>query len=249
MTRIGMRDGLSVDERRRRLLVRALGLGVFAGGLGWRPAAYGAPFGRRPEKLPEGRSVFELRGAVTVNGRAATAASAIRASDTIRVGADSYLIAAVGDGAFLVRENSVLELGGENLLVRSMRLLSGAVLAVFGKRGPAEAVGMSTPVATIGIRGTGFYAQTDPARTYFCTCYGTVRMSALDDPGQTEQVTATHHDAARYILAQPDNGRRIVPAPFINHTDLELMTIEAIVGREVPFGLPDAQYEAPRRVY
>jgi hypothetical protein len=40
-----------------------------------------------------------------------------------------------------------------------------------------------------------------------------------------------------------------VPAPFLNHTDLELMTIEAIVGREVPFGLTGSEYEGPQRDY
>ena len=117
--------------------------------------------------------------------------------------------------------------------------------------------------------GTGLYAESDPDKTYLCTCYGTTEMAAAADydfgaptdardrkpradarePVETAQVTAQHHDAPKYILAQPDNGKRITPAPFINHTDLELMTIEALVGRKAPFGLPASEYEAPRREY
>ena len=111
------------------------------------------------------------------------------------------------------------------------------------------------------------YAESDPDKTYLCTCYGTTELAAQADhdfegldvkgkkkkidegPVELAQVTAQHHDAPKYILAAPENGKRITPAPFINHTDLELMTLEAIVGRKVPFGLPATEYEAPRREY
>ena len=78
---------------------------------------------------------------------------------------------------------------------------------------------------------------------------GTTDVASVADPKATARVTATHHDAPKYVLAQPENGQRITAAPFINHTDLELMTLEALVGRKVPFGLPSEDYEAPRREY
>jgi hypothetical protein len=108
---------------------------------------------------------------------------------------------------------------------------------------------MRTAVATIGIRGTGVYAEADPDKTYLCTCYGTTQVTSQKDPTQRESITSRHHDAPRYVLAEPDSGKRIIPAPFLKHTDLELMTIEAIVGREVPFGLTGSEYEGPRRDY
>jgi hypothetical protein len=40
---------------------------------------------------------------------------------------------------------------------------------------------------------------------------------------------------------------RIEPAPFINHTDVELALIEALVGRAPPFSLFDEDYGGARR--
>jgi hypothetical protein len=238
-----------VDDVRRELLVKALSLGLFAGGMGWNLPALAQLFGRVPRKLPEGKSIFEIRGKVLVNGVQATRDTLIGPTDKLETQEGGLLIAAVGGTAFILRERSSLELDGKALLVRSMRLLSGKLLTVFGKRKQDEYASMRTAVATIGIRGTGVYAEADPEKTYLCTCYGLTQIASEKDPSQTETIAAVHHDAPRYILAEPDSGKRIVPAPFINHTDLELMTIEAIVGRQVPFGLTGSEYEGPQRDY
>ena len=241
---------------RREFLMRALSAGWLAGGAGWSLPALAGIFGKLPGKLPEGRSIFELKGDVQVNGKPATAQTLITPSDRVTTGANSYVIAAVGANAFILRDRSTLDLGGGNPVKTVMRLVTGKLLGVFGKLGGRESLSLRTPIATIGIRGTGVYAESDPDKTYLCTCYGTTELVAAADyegkgkaqPEQTE-VTAKHHDAPKYILAQPDSGKRIIAAPFINHTDLELMTLEALVGRKVPFGLPAEQYEAPRREY
>ena len=44
-------------------------------------------------------------------------------------------------------------------------------------------------------------------------------------------------------------GSRIREAPFINHTDLELILLEELVGREPPIGIAGVDYSAPRRGY
>lgn len=237
------------DEARRLFLLRALQGGLLVGGLGWNLPALAQLFGRIPRRLPQGQSVFELRGDVRVNGQAATRQTRINATDRIETGEGAFLIAAIGDSAFLLREKSSLQIDGRDLLLRGMRLVSGKLLSVFGKRRRDEELMMRTAVATIGVRGTGLYAEADPDKTYFCTCYGTVDITADQDPSQTEQIVSRHHDAPRYILAAPEAGRRIIPAPFMNHTDLELMTIEAIVGREVPFGVTGLEYDSPQREY
>lgn len=253
-------------DARRRLLVRALSLGWLAGGAGWSPAALAALFGKLPGKLPAGRSIFEMKGEVLVNGKPATEKTLITPADKVTTGANSYVIAAVGANSFILRDRSTLDLGGSNPLKQVMRLVSGKFLGVFGRLSGKQSLSLNTPIATIGIRGTGLYAESDPDKTYLCTCYGTTDLAAqaeydfegLDakgkkrkeaDPVELAQVTAQHHDAPKYILAQPEQGKRITPAPFINHTDLELMTLEALVGRKVPFGLPATEYEAPRREY
>jgi hypothetical protein len=236
-------------DPRRRFLVRALSAGWLAGGVGWQAPALGALFGKLPGRLPEGRSVFEWKGEVLVNGKQADSKTVIGPADKITTGSNSYLVAAVGSSAFMLRDRSVLELGGANPLKQALRLVTGKFLGVFGKLADRQTLSVNTPVATIGIRGTGLYAEADPEKTYLCTCYGTTDLASTKDPKATATVTARHHDAPKYILAQPENGQRITAAPFINHTDLELMTLEALVGREVPFGLPADQYEAPRREY
>jgi hypothetical protein len=121
------------------------------------------------------------------------------------------------------------------------------MLSVFGRR--EQTLDIRTPTATIGIRGTGVYTEADAEKTYICTCYGRTLIEAADDPGTREDITARHHDAPRWVLARPQNGRRIVPAAFQWHTDLELMTLEALVGREVPFKLEGMDYRGPRREY
>jgi hypothetical protein len=236
-------------DPRRRFLVRALSAGWLAGGAGWQAPAFGALFGKLPGKLAAGRSVFDLKGEVLVNGKQADSRTVIGPSDKITTGSNSYLVAAVGSSAFMLRDRSVLELGGANPLKQALRLVTGKFLGVFGKLADRQTLSVNTPVATIGIRGTGLYAEADSEKTYLCTCYGTTDVVSTKDPKATATITARHHDAPKYILAQPENGQRITAAPFINHTDLELMTLEALVGREVPFGLPTDQYEAPRRDY
>ena len=236
------------QEQRRRFLVRALTSGLLVGGLGWNLPALAALFGKLPSKMPAGKSIFELKGEVRVDGQPATLDTLVTAQSKIETGGDSYVILAVGDGAFIVRERTIFELGGKELFIHSMQLLTGALLSVFGHRDPDQWVDAHTPFSSMGIRGTGFYTEANADKAYFCTCYGRTLITASADPGETEEIVSRHHDAPRYILAQPQQGKRIVPAPFKNHTDLELMTLEALCGRKVPF-VPSPDYDRPRRDY
>ena len=108
---------------------------------------------------------------------------------------------------------------------------------------------ITTATATIGIRGTAWYAESDPEQTYFCTCYGTADIAASNDPGSKETVISSHHDRPLYILGKSAPGRGIRNAPFVNHTDQELMLIETLVGRTPPFVFPKDDYTGPRRDY
>ena len=237
------------DDSRRRFLVRALGSGLLSGGLGWTQSLSAGWFGGMPGRLPEGKSIFDMKGEVRVNGRPASYETRIGAGDRISTGEGAYLVTAVGQTAFILRERSALELSGREAFIRSMQLISGAVLGVFGRRRSGEELQLGTAYATVGIRGTGVYVEADSDKSYVCTCYGTTDIASIQEPAQRLSITATHHDAAQYVLKDADGGRRIVPAPFINHADLELMTLEALVGRKVPFGLQDDGYESPRRDY
>jgi hypothetical protein len=233
-------------ESRREFLIKALRAGAYAlaGGVIVPSAARAGGLGKVPRELSPGQSIYDMRGDVLVNGQSASLQTVIRHSDRIETAKGSQLIFAVGKDAFLLRENSKLELSGDDsVLVSGMRLLSGALLSVFGKRQHH----FSTATATIGIRGTGLYVEAEEDYSYVCTCYGTTDLAAVDDMASQETIVSYHHDAPRYILADGASGQRIRPAPFKNHTDLELALIEALVGRTPPFNLFDEGYGSPRR--
>jgi hypothetical protein len=230
-------------DPRRRLLVEALTLGAL--GLGMPSTAAAQESGDAPQKMPPDRSIFRLVGTVTVNGRAATLQTSIRAGDTVQTGPASEVVFVVGAHSMLLRADSTLTVNGETtasgLVVQALRMLSGKLLAV-SRNAPTRVI---TTTATIGIRGTGYYTEADPDQTYFCTCYGATDIEALNDPASRESVTSKQHDRPLYILRAAEIGRYIREAPIINHTDEELMLVEALVGRAPPFMKPYVQPSPP----
>ena len=129
--------------------------------------------------------------------------------------------------------------------VNALRLITGKLLSVSRH----QTMGIHTSTATIGIRGTGVYMESNPEMTYFCNCYGVTDVTSREDPNDRTTIISTHHNDPKYILAKPLEGQFILPAPFINHTDEELMIIEALVGRSPPFVFSKSNYTAPRRDY
>ncbi len=229
------------EDSRRRLVLAALSAGLFVAG----PATSLAFFHKRktPGRLPQGQSFHQLQGGVLVNGATASTNTVIRAGDSVSTDVDGQAIFAIGQDAFLLRSSSRLETDGEGLVVEQLRLLTGKLLSVFGKsRHQVE-----TPIASVGIRGTGLYLETEPERTYVCTCYGTTELAALSDPSSAETIESEHHDEPRFILASGPRGTRIRPAPVINHTDAELTLIESLVGRVPPFGPNANRYQREAR--
>lgn len=224
------------EESRRQFLIAALRLGAFALGASALPkSAVAGSLDKVPQQLPPGQSIYDLKGEVKINGVNATATTIVSASDHIQTGKNSRLVFAVGQDAFLLRANSDLQLSGGKLAVEGLRLLTGALLSVFGKTEHQ----FNTPTATIGIRGTGLYVESDPELSYVCTCYGTTDISSVDDPSSSESIISSRHDEPRYIVADADSGKHIRKARFKNHTNLELAIIEALVGRELPFPIFD----------
>jgi hypothetical protein len=237
------------DDPRRRLLIQMLSAGFLAGGSTASNLALAQILGTPPSKLPAGRSVYRISGQVTVNGGRATLDTKIGAGARILTGRDSEIVYAVGESAYIARPNTeiVVETSApESLIVTGLRLLTGKLLSVFPSRRPVR---LTTKVASIGIRGTGVYLEADPEQTYFCTCYGVADVEANSDPQSKETVAATHHDKPLYILGNEPAGKNIRNAPFINHTDQELMLIETLVGRQPPFVFPKSDYTGPRRGY
>jgi len=203
------------NRRRREFLVRALAAGSAASLPG----------------LLHGGSISHLEGRVLVNGQSAQRTSVIRPGDTVSTGAASRVVFVVNDDAFVLRENSRLTLRARGTVVSLLRLVSGALLGVFGSTSRVRTI--SAPVVTAGLRGTGVYTEVRSAsETYLCTCYGEVELDALQLQ-RKEIVTADHH-AARLIRLEQGRGN-ITTAPLENHSDDELIMLESLVGRQPPF--------------
>ena len=237
------------DEARRNFLIRALQAGLVgtsAFTMSNQASAQATQLGAIPGPLPAGRSIFRLDGSATVNGAPATLNTRINPGDELRTGPRSRLIFAVDQDAFLLRSNSQMQIAGDSGIISAVRMFTGALLSVFGRR-TRRPLQMATSVATIGIRGTGVYLEANPEQSYVCTCYGQTQLASTDDPSSSETIVSQQHDAPRYILAEGSPGERIRPAPFINHDDEELALIEALVGREPPFAVFGDGYGAPQR--
>ena len=234
------------EESRRRLLLEALAAGLLSTALAGRDLA-AQVLGSRPAPLPRGRSIYRIDGQVLVDGQPATLDTHITPNSTVETGKDGEVIYAAGETAHLQRSESHVTMETKeagSMVVTGLRVLTGKILSVFPSGKPVR---MTTRNASIGIRGTGVYMESDPEQTYFCTCYGTADIASASDPTSRETVVSRHHDRPLYILSGEQPGRNIRLAPFINHTDQELMLIEALVGRTPPFVFPKEDYNQPRR--
>ena len=172
-------------------------------------------------------NIVELTGDVLLNGQPLRPDQTIQSGDTVITGPMSHLIFVLGDSSFQVRQDShlVVERGASLSVVSTLRLLTGAVVSVWGKGTQRRIV---TPTATVGIRGTGTYTEVLPQqnfRSYFCNCYGTVDVNA-----ETEQVSSqSDYHQSFWVEPVAINGRFIFPAKAINHTDEELEFLAKLV--------------------
>jgi hypothetical protein len=184
------------------------------------------------EALSAGRlekGVYRVSGAASINGVPARTGMDVRAGDTVVTGPGSEIIFVVNRDAFLVRASTRFEVGGAAADV--FRLVTGALLSVYQ---PGARKTLRAQNATIGIRGTAVYVESAADKTYVCTCYGEAELVPTDDPGAAETVRTRHHEQPRYVMSR-GAPQMIMQAPVINHTDSELILLESLVGRSVPF--------------
>jgi len=174
-------------------------------------------------------NIVELSGDATVNGQKLRLDQSLQTGDEIITGPRSTLIFAIGNSAFHMRQNTsmVVERGASITAVSLLRLLTGAVVSVWGKGSNRQ---ISSPTLTAGIRGTGVYteifANQNGARTYFCNCYGVVDLAA---GAERELSESTYHQAV-WGEAALDGRSALTPARLINHTDEELENLARLIG-------------------
>jgi hypothetical protein len=192
-------------------------------------AAAWVALGGLPAAIAQQRSnVVEFVGDVLLNGQRMLPQQTVQTGDDILTGPASRLVFMIGNAAFHVRQNSrmTVERGATLHTVSLLRLLTGAVVSVFG-RGSSRAI--VTPTLTAGIRGTGVYTEVMPdQRSYFCNCYGTVDMAARRDRAQS---ISTYHQSF-WGEVEPKNGHYLTPAGAINHTDEELEFLARLIGQQ-----------------
>lgn len=221
-----------IDEKRRRFLLQVLATAAFTTTVGCSTSSTGLT-----SELPAGRSIHALTGDVRVNGVPASVLTLISPGDIIETFDRSFVIFVVQKDAFILRSNSIMTLPGRTaipgIISTAFTLERGKALSVLASR----RTNISTPSAVIGVRGTGVYVEAEPDLSYVCVCYGTSDVTTRDNPGITETIVSDHH-TARYILADKSASQRIIPAPFKNHDDQELLLIETLVGRTPPFIVP-----------
>ncbi|MFM7462091.1 MAG: hypothetical protein ACKO15_14770 [Burkholderiales bacterium] len=151
--------------------------------------------------LPVTPGIQSLTGAVTVNGQSAKVGTPMKVGDRVATGAKSSAVVVVGKDAYLLRDNSTIVFEESKALpglLGEVSVLTGKVLSVLEKRLRDQRIQYRVPNATIGIRGTGFYVELYPERTYFCLCYG---EAAIDGKGMSgpKLVKSTHHESPLWL--------------------------------------------------
>ncbi len=192
-------------------------------------AAWTAMGGISAAQAQSRSNVVQLVGDATVNGSRLVAGQSIITGDQITTGPNSSLIFMLGNSAFHVRQNSMMtvERGVSLFAVSVLRLVTGAVVSVWGKGTNRQIV---TPTMTAGIRGTGVYTEifaNQGGRSYFCNCYGTVALSS----GEDNTLSTSEYHQAFWGEVAPKDGRLLTPAKAINHTDEELEALARLVNQ------------------
>lgn len=210
-----------MNTNQRRVIIKQLAASAVLGSVGLlRDALANAT-------KPITPGMYKVKGMVTINGKPAVPGMTIGTGDNIVTGANSEAIYVIGQDAYLQRAGSTVSFSGVSADV--MRVLSGKILSVFGK----GAKKLETVTATIGIRGTGCYIESEARRVYFCLCYGVAELIPTADTNRVEIIETRYHDHPLYI--HDSSKSMIVDAPVINHSDLELKLLESLVGRWPPF--------------
>ena len=180
-------------------------------------------------QVPIQPGLQSLKGTVTVNGKTAKEGQLLAPEDRIVTGPASEATYVIGQDAFLQRADSDVAFPMDSAAF--FRLVTGRLLSVFGKGDKRLVV----PTATIGIRGTACYIESDAMKTYFCLCYGEAEVVPAVAPQEREVIRTQHHDHPIYIHSDATMPTSMVPATVINHTDAELILLENLVGRLPPF--------------
>ncbi len=179
-------------------------------------------------RAPVQQGVRRLQGSAWLDGRPLQQGDIVPSEGELVTDAESHLVFVRDANAYLLRADSKLRFERNAAGHSDLHLQHGGVLSVFAP----GAVTIKTPIAQIGIRGTGCYVESHPKKSYICLCYGVGDIHSSITGELLMEVKTRHHDSPFNIY--PD-GELMAPMPVINHTDDELILLESLVGRTPPF--------------
>ena len=138
----------------------------------------------------------------------------------------------VGKDAFMLRPNSRIELSHDGVFTKSLKLLGGGVMGVFG--GGEKTI--ETKTFTAGIRGTGIYLhEYGNDAVYSCLCYGIGEYRHPHSQEVLFSLNSIYHDKPVEIKKTATNKVEYHLSNGDNHNDDELRYLEKLCEREVPF--------------
>jgi hypothetical protein len=191
--------------------------------------------GGLPAAMAQQRSnIVALTGDAMLNGRQLERRQEIQTGDEIQTGPGSNLLFVLGDSSFQVRQNARLriERGTTRRTVGLLRLLTGAVLSVWGTDDHRAII---MPTLTAGVSGTGgVYAEIFTGvetRNYFCNCYGTATVTV----GQQKKLSQSEYHQSFWSNPDARGRAMLTSAPEINHSDAELEFLGHLIKQRTPW--------------
>jgi ribosomal 50S subunit-recycling heat shock protein len=176
-------------------------------------------------------------GEVLVNDKKLTKSTVIKVGDFIKTKKNAKVRFNIGNSAFLAKGNSRFSITKEGDK-QTLNVLTGGVLAVF-KHGEGKH-SVKTPNMTAGIRGTGVFAEVKNNKSYFCTCYGETNLES-EGHVHMDGASITHKNHKHFktgyhkMVWVKENGEIKDAKEMRGHTDEDLRTLEAMVGRVPDF--------------
>jgi hypothetical protein len=179
-------------------------------------------------KIPKKDGIYRVRGTVFVNGKKAKEGELVRNGDKIVTQKNSYIIFIIDQSVYKLRPNSILHFKKKQKeeTLHILGVIRGGILSTFKPEIKKE---IKTRTASIGVRGSAGYVQIENDRTYFCLCYGEAEIRGVNNK-LYEKIKTSHHDRPFNIYKD-----RIEPAKMKDHNDGELVEMENLVARKVPF--------------
>ena len=170
---------------------------------------------------------------VRVNGRPAVVGEELSHGATVVTGAESEAVLVVGENALLLGAHTRLSVRHEivdHTPRTRLELAHGRLLAAFGP----GSVRLMTPAAVIAAADAGLWLEAGATETVVCTCFGATRLRVRSRADVWEEIHAGEYGVTRRVDARL--GREaIVDIPPIRHSQDDLVRLESMMGRRLPY--------------